>query len=142
MKKRVKKTILDPLPNDNFSLLNYTDELNENLNDRNLEFKFTDLNLTELKERFQSNKDDFDLETLNKVLNKTFSLFDVEKKNEIEIDDIKNCIYNLNLCPTESQLNEILKELDVNLNRKVKKNFKKINLKRKKKKWAMNYFHL
>lgn len=107
-----------------YPFLTYESKLKENFNDRDINFNYFDLNLKELRKQFNDNLEDFELDKLNSYLKNTFKLFDLENKNEIHVDDIKNCIYNLNLCPCEDQLNEILKEMNVKLDRKVKRNIR------------------
>ena len=97
------------------SLLDYRIALNTNLNEKN-KFNFPDLNIAQLKQDFVLLSNDLDLEKLNEILNNSFKLFDSGKLNEIDINDLKCCIHNLNLCPTESQMNEIYKELNVDSN--------------------------
>lgn len=80
------------------------------------------LNIDDLKQAYEENRKNYNDEKLNELIKDSFSLFDSNKKNEIEINDSRSCIYNLGICPNESQLKEIMSDLEKTL---VKENTKK-----------------
>lgn len=79
-----------------------------------------EFNFLAIEENFEKIKDKIDLDKLESYVKFSFNSFDNEKKNEIDILDIKNCLYNMNLCPNNSQLSEIYKQLGVSFGKRKK----------------------
>lgn len=83
------------------------------------------INIDELKELFRMFEFKFDTQSLHEFLRKSFNLFDNEKNDEIDLNDARTIIYDLKLCPTEAQMNLILKELALaSANKNARKIFK------------------
>jgi hypothetical protein len=87
---------------------------------------FPVLDLTDLKQKYVKFEDKFDLDKIELTLRRAFAAFDHTKTNEIDLEDLKTCVYSLNLCPNESQFEEILKDLKIV---RPQKSWKKIPIK-------------
>lgn len=79
-----------------------------------------ELNFQAIEENFEKIKDKIDIDKLESCVKSSFNSFDIEKKNEIDIGDIKNCLHSMNLCPNNSQLSEIYKKMKVSFTKRKK----------------------
>lgn len=113
------------------------DSLNISYEDRLLnilkyksEINYENLNFAELEENYLKLKKSYKEQTLKTFLNKSFSLFDTEKIEFIDLNDLSACIYNLGLCPSLIQLKEIIAEIEKKVfKEKPKKKYRNLNQK-------------
>lgn len=77
-----------------------------------IEFDNDTLEISKLRDRISILIDEDNTRKLNIFLKKTFNLFDYQKIGKIDVESIKDCLYALNLCPTEDELDRLLKALN------------------------------
>ncbi|CAF0761721.1 unnamed protein product [Brachionus calyciflorus] len=120
MKSKKKSIKLNPIPDHYFSSYDYETDLAELDHIKN-SFELPQLDFGELTKRFENIKHKIDLDKLNTLIKSSFNSFDPQQKGEIDAQDLKNCIYTMNLCPSKSQFQDICKQLNINLDKKTKK---------------------
>ena len=91
----------------NSLIFDYDHKLIEVLNRTN-EFDYANLNILDLKESNHVLSKFYANDKIELFLKKSFNLFDNEKTNEIDLNDLKTCVHNLGICPSESQFKEII----------------------------------
>ncbi|RNA37170.1 ef-hand calcium-binding domain-containing 2 [Brachionus plicatilis] len=79
-----------------------------------------EFNFTVLEDNFERLKKKLDIDKLESLIKTSFKSFDIENKGEMDIDDIRNCVFTMNLCPNDVQFNEIFKKMKVSFAKRKK----------------------
>lgn len=115
----MKKNINSTFPSYLYDRLDYDQDLVQIESHKNSDLKQS-LNISAVQEWFETIKNKLDFEKIDFFIKSSFMTFDIEKKNEIDVEDLKNCLYTMNLCPTNEQLSEIYKLMNVSFAKRKK----------------------
>jgi Ca2+-binding EF-hand superfamily protein len=77
-----------------------------------VEFENERIDMLKLRDTISILIDEDNMRKLNIFVQKIFNLFDYQKSGKIDINSIKDCLYALNLCPTEDEYEKLLRALN------------------------------